>query len=299
MYSKQSLQMLDTVARMGSFTAAAEQLHKVPSAISYAVRQVEKELGVKLFHRLTRKVELTEAGEHFIKEARQLLRQMEEVKAQTKRVESGYHKTVKLTLDNIVKLEQLKPLIEDFYNTFDYAELQINMEVFNGSWEAISEGRADVVIGATSAIPVSGDYGVKPMGSIDWAYVMAADHPLASQSELTDEDLAAIPAICLDDTSTILPKRHTWHSAQQRRLLLPNWFSAIECLKNKVGMGYMPRHMATFFIEQGDLIEVNLTSDKPLSACCLVWRKNQDNKLVEWLIDYLGDSQKMYQDWLK
>ena len=34
----------------------------------------------------------------------------------------------------------------------------------------------------------------------------------------------------------------------------------------------MPRHMATFFIEQGDLIEVNLTGDssKPLSACCLV-----------------------------
>lgn len=299
MFSKQSLQMLDTVARMGSFTAAAEHLHKVPSAISYAVRQVEQELGVKLFHRLTRKVELTEAGEHFIKEARLLLRQMEDVKSQIKRVESGYHKTVKLTLDNIVKIEPLKQLITDFYQTFDYAELQINMEVFNGSWEAISEGRADVVIGATSAIPVSGDYGVKSMGSIDWAYVMASDHPLANKPELTDDDLSRIPAICLDDTSIILPKRHTWHSAQQRRLLLPNWFSAIECLKSKVGMGYMPRHMASHFIAQNELIEVKLKGDKPLSACCLVWRKNQDNKLVEWLIDYLGDSDKLYHDWLE
>lgn len=299
MYSKQSLQMLDTIARLGSFTAAAEQLHKVPSAISYAVRQVENELGVKIFNRLARKVELTEAGQHFINEARQLLRHMEEVKAQTKRVENGYHKTVKLTLDNIVKLEQLKPLIEDFYRTFDFAELQINMEVFNGSWEAISEGRADIVIGATSAIPVSGDYGVKSMGEIDWAYVMAVDHPLSNKSELTADDLMNIPAICLDDTSTLLPKRHTWHSMQQRRLLLPNWFSAIECLKNKVGMGYMPRHMAKHFIAQGELIEAQISGDKPLSACCLVWRKDEGNKLVEWLIDYLGDSEQLHKQWLE
>ncbi|MCV5991785.1 LysR family transcriptional regulator, partial [Escherichia coli] len=40
MFSKASLEMLDTVARLGSFTAAAEVLHKVPSAISYGVRQV-------------------------------------------------------------------------------------------------------------------------------------------------------------------------------------------------------------------------------------------------------------------
>ncbi|MDK9759165.1 LysR family transcriptional regulator, partial [Vibrio sp. D173a] len=54
MFSKSSLEMLDTVARLGSFTAAAEQLHKVPSAISYGVRQIEQELGVLLFKRLPR-----------------------------------------------------------------------------------------------------------------------------------------------------------------------------------------------------------------------------------------------------
>ncbi len=59
----------------------------------------------------------------------------------------------------------MKPMIEEFYQTFEFAELQINMEVFNGSWEAIAQGRADVVIGATSAIPVGGDFEVKDMGS--------------------------------------------------------------------------------------------------------------------------------------
>ncbi len=95
MFSKSSLEMLDTVARLGSFTAAADVLHKVPSAISYGVRQVEVELGVVLFRRLPRKVELTPAGELFMQEARLLLRQMEELKAQTRRAAHGWQKPSK------------------------------------------------------------------------------------------------------------------------------------------------------------------------------------------------------------
>ena len=88
-FSQTSLELVDTVARLGSFTAAAEVLHKVPSAISYSIRQMEQELDVVLFRRLPRKVELTPAGEVFLEQARAMLRQMEEVKAQTKRAAHG------------------------------------------------------------------------------------------------------------------------------------------------------------------------------------------------------------------
>ncbi|KYN90427.1 transcriptional regulator [Vibrio cidicii] len=298
MFSKPSLEMLDTVARLGSFTAAAEVLHKVPSAISYGVRQVEQELGVLLFRRLPRKVELTPAGELFIAEARMLLRQMEEVKSQTRRAAQGWQSTLKLTLDNVVKLDKLKPLVEDFYREFDFAELQINMEVFNGSWEAIAQGRADIVIGATSAIPVGGDFEVRDMGRLDWVFVMSPDHPCVRQQVLTEAFVSQFPAICLDDTSSVLPKRHTGHYPQQRRLLLPNWYSAIECLKNGVGVGYMPRHIAMPLINDGVLVEKILPDDKPLSQCCLVWRKDDNHKLIQWMVDYLGNSHQLHQDWL-
>ncbi|EKO3906289.1 LysR family transcriptional regulator [Vibrio fluvialis] len=299
MFSKSSLEMLDTVARLGSFTAAADVLHKVPSAISYGVRQVEVELGVVLFRRLPRKVELTPAGELFMQEARSLLRQMEELKAQTRRAAHGWQKTLKVTLDNVVKLDRMKPLVEDFYRTFEFAELQINMEVFNGSWEAISQGRADIVIGATSAVPVGGDFEVRDMGILDWAFVMSPAHPCVREQVLTEAFVSQFPAICLDDTSSVLPKRHTGHYPQQRRLLLPNWYSAIECLKNGVGVGYMPRHMAQPLLASGQLVEKMLPDEKPLSHCCLVWRKDDNHKLIEWMVNYLGSSEQLHQDWLK
>ncbi len=298
-FSRNSLKMIDTVARLGSFTAAAEVLHKVPSAISYSVRQMEQDLDVVLFKRLPRKVELTPAGEVFLTEARAMLRQMEEVKSQTRRAAHGWQKTLKLTLDNVVRLDQMKPLIEAFYATFEHAELQINMEVFNGSWEAISQGRADIVIGATAAIPVGGDFEVKEMGVLDWAFVMSPSHPCVREQVLSEEFVSQFPAICLDDTSNVLPKRHTVHYPQQRRLLLPNWYSAIECLKNGVGVGYMPRHIAQPLIEEGVLVEKILPEDKPLSYCCLVWRKDENHKMIEWMVDYLGSSEQLYNDWLR
>ncbi|MFB9215411.1 DNA-binding transcriptional activator PunR [Vibrio sinaloensis] len=298
-FSQSSLELVDTVARLESFTAAAEVLHKVPSAISYSIRQIEQELDVILFKRLPRKVELTPAGVQFLQQARVMLRQMEEVKAQTRRVAQGWQKTLKLTLDNVVKLERLKPLIEDFYQTFPYAELQINMEVFNGSWEAISQGRADIVIGATAAIPVGGDFEVREMGILDWAFVMSPSHPCVKQQVLKEEYVSQYPAICLDDTSNLLPKRHTVHYPKQRRLLLPNWYSAIECLKNGVGVGYMPRHIARPLIAEGLLVEKILPEEKPLSHCCLVWRKDENHKMIQWMVDYLGSSEQLYKDWLQ
>src|SRR5690606_29775965 len=58
MWSEYSLEVVDAVARNGSFSGAAQELHRVPSAISYTVRQLEEWLAVPLFERRHRDVEL-------------------------------------------------------------------------------------------------------------------------------------------------------------------------------------------------------------------------------------------------
>lgn len=74
MWSEYSLDVVDAVARTGSFSAAAQELHRVPSAVSYTVRQLEDWLVVPLFERRHRDVELTEAGVVFLKEARDVIK---------------------------------------------------------------------------------------------------------------------------------------------------------------------------------------------------------------------------------
>lgn len=68
--SIESLEVIDAIARKGSFAAAAESLFRVPSALTYTVRKLEEDLGLSLFDRSGHRAILTKAGEELIKEGR-------------------------------------------------------------------------------------------------------------------------------------------------------------------------------------------------------------------------------------
>lgn len=298
MFSRYQLQLLDSVARLGSFSAAAQQLHKVPSAISYSVRQIEAELGVVLFTRLTRRVELTEAGQHFLKECRLMLRQMDEVREQTQRVANGWSDKLRVVVDNVVQPSALVSLLEDFYAEFDDAELETQMEVYNGVWDAIADDRADLAIGATSVIPIGGDFDFRSMGALKWSFVVAPEHPCAQFDELTLEQIQPYPYVCLRDSARVLPKYNTWVQDSQRRMMVPDWNRALACLERGVAVGMAPEHMIKDRVAAGRLVERVLHPRRPDSECCLAWRKNAMSPQLEWLLQRLGDSERLHREWL-
>lgn len=300
MFSYQELQVIDVVARRGSFSAAAEELHRVPSAISYTVRQVEERLAVTLFTRLHRQVEPTVAGKFFVEQARELINRMEQVRFDTQRVANGWQATVTVALDNVVREDQVSVLVNDFYQAFPDVELLLSMEVFNGVWDALSDNRADIAIGATTSVPVSGNFGYRNMGTLEWRFVASKNHPLASASHvLSDAEVARYPAICLEDTSRIIPKRTTWLLDNQRRIVVPNWHSAMQCFLAGTGIGVVPSHMALPHIESGLLVEKQIETPPPASPCCIAWNKSKLSPALNWLLEYLGDSDQLHNQWLR
>ena len=74
-----SLELATWIAKLGSFTAAAERLYTTQPAVSARVRELEEAVGQKLFLRQGRGVELTVEGREFVRSAAQLLRQVEEL----------------------------------------------------------------------------------------------------------------------------------------------------------------------------------------------------------------------------
>ena len=68
--SLEALQVLDAIDRKGSFATAADDLHRVPSAVTYSVRQLESALGIEVFDRSGHRAVLTEAGLELLKEGR-------------------------------------------------------------------------------------------------------------------------------------------------------------------------------------------------------------------------------------
>lgn len=74
--SASALRVFDAAARSGSFKSAAEELNVTPTAVSHQIRRLEEQVGIALFVRKTRKVELTQAGERLAQSTRSAFRQI-------------------------------------------------------------------------------------------------------------------------------------------------------------------------------------------------------------------------------
>src|SRR6188474_2725818 len=111
----EALTMMDLIARTGSFAAAARELGKVPSSLTYSVRQLEEALDVLLFDRRSRQARLTAAGEELLGEGRRLLEEIDAVANRVKRVATGWESQLTVAVDGVISRTTVFELCEAFY----------------------------------------------------------------------------------------------------------------------------------------------------------------------------------------
>ncbi|WP_321959802.1 DNA-binding transcriptional activator PunR [Paraburkholderia sp. J69-1] len=299
MLSLEALQLIDLITRTGSFSAAAKACDRVPSAVSYAVKNVEDELGILLFKRSHKSIELTEAGAYFVVEGRRVLECIETLKRESRRIANGWLPRLSVVVDTLVSSERIVALATDFHERFDNVQLNVLASRDVGVWNALMEGKAEIAIGASTQIPVNDKFCWREMGSIEWTLAVGCSHPLAARSEpLTNEDLSRFRTICVDDghidvaaqVSDLLPGQH--------KLVVPDWRRAAQCVEEGLGIGYMPLHVASPKIRAGTLIAKNVAVPRLPRMCCVAWRVDRLSPAMTWLLDYLGGEDKMRQEWL-
>lgn len=83
---------------------------------------------------------------------------MQITRQQCQQIANGWRGQLAIAVDNIVRPDRTRQMIVDFYRHFDDVELLVFREVFNGVWDALSDGRVELAIGATQAIPVGALY---------------------------------------------------------------------------------------------------------------------------------------------
>src|SRR5512147_2995436 len=146
-----ALQLIDAIARRGSFAGAAEEMGRVPSAVTYAVRKLESDLDVLLFDRRGYRARLTPAGDELLREGRHLLAAADDLARRVQRVASGWEQALTLAVDNIVPFEPLLPVVADFLAVAP-TQLRITSEVLGGTWDVLLSGRADLAIGGLQVV---------------------------------------------------------------------------------------------------------------------------------------------------
>ncbi|HED14888.1 MAG TPA: LysR family transcriptional regulator [Gammaproteobacteria bacterium] len=287
-----SLQVLDAIARRGSFAAAAEELYRVPSSVTYAIRKLEEGLKVTLFDRRGHRAHLTAAGEALLRDGRDLLSIADGVQRNVRRIATGWEVELRIAVGDLMPYDKVLALCEKFYQTAPGARLRLSAEVLGGTWDALVSGRADLVIGAPGGGPSSGGYAVQKLGEVEMVFVVAAGHPLADAAEpLSDDVIRRHRAVAAADSSRGLPPRTVGLLPGQSVLTVPDLATKREAQKRALGVGHLPRHMIRRELAAGQLLikatENGHNSHFPLYY---VWRNHHQGKALAWFRQQLCDN---------
>ena len=284
--SLDALQIIDTIARKGSFAGAAKELFRVPSTISYTVSKLEEDLGVRLFERFGPKVLLTAAGQELLKEGRYLLRAASDLESRVRRVASGWETEIALGMDSMLSAAGLQGDIEAFYDVADQTRLRIVRESLSGTWDALLDRRVDLLVGAAGEGPSGGGYTAEPIGASAFVFTVAPGHPLARVDHPLDKsDLLPHRAISVADSARILGRRTVGLLFGQDTLAVPDMTTKYEFQLRGLGFGFLPEAWARPAIEQGRLVEKQVVEPKADETFYLAWRSGEEGAALSWWIE--------------
>lgn len=285
--SDETLRVIHLVARYQSITSAAEQLNKVPSAISYTIKKAEEALGADLFIRKGRYIELTPAGSYFIEHSKTILTDMDALRRNTVLVHDGIERELTIAANNIIPPAVLAAFIADFERQFTSTTLTVSLEVYNGCWDALYSRRADLVVGAPHAVPSTEGIISEPIGQMEWDFVVSPQHPLAgARHPLENTELRQYSAICIRDTSVNFTPLHAWLLEGQKPLFVPDFAMAIALIEQNVGIGYIPHHLALPLLNSGTLLKKPMREHKHATKLFLAARSDGMGKVCRWCMEY-------------
>lgn len=286
--SLEALEVVDTIERKGSFAAAATALHKVPSAISYTVQKLEQDLGVTLFRKEGRRAVLSPAGRHLVEQGRQLLYAADELTASTRQVATGWEPRLRIAVDTIVPLTPLLPLVGELQALHPRIEISIATEVLAGTWEALMEDRADLIVGGVGDIPGHKGLQCEHWREIEHRFVAAPSHPLSREAQpIAIETVSQHRAIIIRDSSRNSAPLSRGVLNQQNRLYVPTMEAKLAAHRAGLGVGYIPTHLATEDIAQGKLVELHLEEPRENTPTVLAWHAGNQGQALNFLLKAL------------
>lgn len=289
--SIEALLALDAIDRKGSFAAAAHELHRVPSAVTYTVQKLEEDLDVLLFDRRGHRAKLTAAGRELLNEGRHILRAAGELETHVKRVATGWEAELRIAYDDVIPVRALLDLAQDFHAQQCGTRLRISAEVFGGCWDALVSNRADLVIGASGDGPAGGGYTTHLLGEVEFVFAVAPDHPLARAPEpLAPDDILKHRAVAVADSSRNLPPRSAGLLTGQETFTVHSMAAKLAAQQMGLGVGHLPKALAVREVAAGRLVIKRTTQSRPAAAWFAAWhnsRARRPGKALKWWIEHI------------
>jgi len=279
------------VAETLSFRQAGKQLHVSQPSLSVQIKQLEDELGVALFRRSKRQVEITRAGEVFLSAAREILLRLQQASAAALHAESGEVGTIRLGFIPTATFQILPMLLERIRSTLPLVNVELKEGAEDPLITGLRSGTFDVCIGHLSRTYDQ----IENMPLIRERLVVALPkgHRAARKKYVSLRDLKA--ELLIMPSKDLLPSVHQMIATAFLKNRMPldryqmaeHFQTGVNLTKARVGYMFLPSS-AKDFVPNGVVLRTPGFSIGPLDTFAL-WSRGNVDPLVHRILSLLQE----------
>jgi DNA-binding transcriptional LysR family regulator len=251
----QQLQCLDAVVSEGSFQAAAEKIRRSQPSVFAAVKNLESQLGLKLFDRSGYRVTLTEAGRSFHDRSRVFLQELDALRGHATQLRMGEESELKVVIGDVCPLPQTLALLRRFFDNCPGTRLHLHFEAISGPWERLLDGEADLILHHIDKADPRLEY--QDLFRVRLTPVAAPNFlrfPISRS--ITPERMRDHVQCVIRDTARHSPPKDYYLVEGARTWTVSDQLMKRELILQGMGWGHMPRYLIEGDLAKGRLLDL-------------------------------------------
>ena len=193
------LQVFHTVARLLSFTKAAETLHMTQPAVTFQVRQLEEHFNTRLFDRTHNRISLTEAGARAYEYADRIFELYNEMENSIREMTGEIRGALTIGASTTIAEYMLPTLLGDFKAKYPDVEIHLKVSNTDGIVSMVENNAID--LGVVEAPVANKNLVVEVCRMDQLVAILPPNHPMTSRSSLALQELVEYPFICREEGS--------------------------------------------------------------------------------------------------
>ncbi|WP_279124996.1 LysR family transcriptional regulator [Holdemania filiformis] len=254
-----------TVAHTLSYIRAAELLYTTQPVVSYQIKALETELGVTLFNRTHRSVELTTAGSYFYQQVEPLMRQLETIVQTMQSMNAQTPKLINLLVRRLADYAKLTQIIKNYSESCPLVHVNILTQEDRGSRQLLVTGEVEMAF--CYQFEVENDPKLKflPLMESQYYVLVSKTHPLAAYKYLTFDDLSGQKLILANTELHRNPRLITRAQLKAKKIAVQTIYTSFDSMliavQSGIGFTILPCSRSKKF---SGLLKIPLKDVKPV-----------------------------------
>lgn len=278
-------------ARHRNLTKAAAELHITQPSVSYAIKQMEEALGLKLFHRLSKGVELTEEGQALFEYVEQSFSMLDSAQKHLENLKQLNEGEIRIGASDYLIKHLLLPHLNAFHNTYPGIRIRLSHGKTPEITKRLKDGEIDC---AFVHMPLQDPLlNIQTLATLEDCFVVGEAYQALTSRSLTMKELSELPLILFSQGSSTRVFVEDWFAAKGLSVIPDMELGSIELLAEFARLGYGAAFISRSFVQEdlnsGKLFELSL--DDPIPPRSIGFALRRDRKLsiaAEQFVQMIG-----------